>query len=66
MFRAPEVGFPYRSTSLHPSPAKVASNPAVPSLGELALNYAARGDGKVEVFGRPWQVTHALTHHGLL
>ena len=66
VFRAPEVGFPYRSTSLYPSPAKVAANPRVPSLEELALNYAARGDGKVEVFGRPWQVTHALTHHGLL
>jgi hypothetical protein len=62
-FAAPSVQRPYPPVSLCP-PARRA-NATVPSLEELALDYAARGDGTVEIFGRTWLVTHGLTRLGL-
>ena len=62
-YKAPSVRPPYPPVSLCP-PARRA-NAAVPSLEELALDYAARGDGTVEIFGRTWLVTHGLTRLGL-
>jgi glycerol-3-phosphate dehydrogenase len=62
-FVAPTVLPPYTPVPLCP-PVRH-PNAAVPSLEELALDFAARGDGSVEIFGRTWLVTHGLTLMGL-
>eukprot|EP00041_Stephanoeca_diplocostata_P032900 m.1069002 g.1069002 ORF g.1069002 m.1069002 type:complete len:561 (-) comp24229_c0_seq9:2297-3979(-) len=40
-------------------------HPAVPSLETLAHEFQTRGDGKVELYGREWRVTHPLSIMGL-
>ena len=41
------------------------SNARVPPLAELARNYRERGDGFVEVYGRPQRVTHPISSFGM-
>ena len=62
-FTSPAVDPPYASVPLCP-PVRRANAP-IPSMEELALDYAARGDGNVQVFGDTWMVTHGLTRLGL-
>jgi len=40
-------------------------NPTAPDLQTLATDYFLRNDGKVEVFGRVWTVTHPLSAFGM-
>ena len=42
-----------------------ARNGAAPPLDALARDYAARGDGKVTVYGRPHRVTHCIASFGM-
>jgi len=41
------------------------NNPPVPTLEELVEDYNRRGDGCVELYGRPHRVTHPLSSFGM-
>lgn len=50
----------------HPrNQVEVKSNGPVPSLADLADNYRQRGDGKVEIYGKAWHVTHPASTFGM-
>jgi glycerol-3-phosphate dehydrogenase len=68
VYMAPVVESPsYTPTPLYPQGSEeLREMEQIPSLAALAHNYAQRGDGCLEVFGRTWKVTHPLTHHGLV
>ena len=48
-----------------PLDGRVCPNGDVPELGELARQYRRRRDGRVEIYGRPWRVTHPIATFGM-
>ena len=52
-------------TALLPAGLLAEQLPSVPSLGELAEDYRQRGDGMVELWGRPHSVTHPIASFGM-
>ena len=46
-------------------PPDVKVNGKVPPLSELAKNFKSRGDGTVEIYGKPHRVTHPISSFGM-
>ena len=53
------------ASSPEPLDDRVCPNGDVPGLGELARQYRRRRDGHVEIYGRPWRVTHPIATFGM-
>ncbi|CAE7662343.1 unnamed protein product [Symbiodinium pilosum] len=54
------------ATRLRPSNSEASAvSPVLPPLATLSADYTSRNDGRVEVAGRAWQLSHPQTKLGL-